>query len=217
MGNNSVLAGSPAINEGVSLLNGLSPAVLENLRTQHPGLSADLKLGIQAGTEPPSDEDQAPIIREKAQIMIAAMAEAGTAARATLTSVSRKINSARRQRLWAQLLVLIGSSSSLATMAFGKNAAAIICAVLTLLAAIGNLIADYKEKLLNPQSGNIYDAYQRLSECVYKTNGVATNLTLALKYNQSVSELEPLIASANVLCEELNGWLVQMVTARLSS
>ena len=217
MGNDLSLAVGPAINEGVSLLNSLSPGALENLRSEYPRLSKDLKLGIQAGIESAGDEDRAQITREKAQIMIAAVAEAETAARAILDSVSRKINSARRERLWAQLLVLVGSSSSLATMAFGKSAAAIICAVLTLLAAIGNLIADYKERLLNPQSGNIYDAYQRLSECVYKTKGVSTNLSLALKYNQSVSELEPLIASANVLCEELNGWLVQMVTAHPSS
>ena len=58
--------------------------------------------------------------------------------------------------------------------------------------------------------------YQRLSECAYKTKGVASDLTLALKYNQCVSEIEALIASANVLCEELNGWLIQMVTTRAS-
>lgn len=211
---NRPLAGSPAINEGVSLLSRLSPSALDDLRARYPHRSEDLKVGIRAGLESSSDDNQRPIVCEKAQIMIAAMAEAENAARETLMSVAKRISLARRQRLWAQLLVVIGSSSSLATMAFGKNAAAIICAVLTLLAAIGNLIADYKEKLLNSQSGNIYDAYQRLSECVYKTKGIASDLALALKYNQSVSEIESLISDANVLCEELNGWLVQMVTTR---
>jgi hypothetical protein len=104
-------------------------------------------------------------------------------------------------------------------LAFGKNAAAIICAMLTLFAAIGSLIADYKEKLLNRQTGNIYDAYQRLLEGTSRTRKLSTDLSLALKYIQGPSELEPLIASANVSCEDLNGWLIQMVatTARMQS
>jgi hypothetical protein len=218
MGENALrTAVNPAINEGVFLLNSLSPVRLENLRRQYPHLSDDLKLGIPAGAQEDKDKVQAAIIREKAQIMIAALAEAEAAADRALASVSQKIKSARRQRLFAQLLVLIGSSSSLATLAFGKNPAAIICAMLTLFAAIGSLIADYKEKLLNPQTGNIYDAYQRLSEGAYRTRKLSTDLSLALKYNQGPSELEPLVASANVLCEDLNGWLIQMVatTARM--
>jgi hypothetical protein len=210
MGDDLLLARGPAINEGVSLLHSLSPSALEKLRIQHPLLSNDLKVGILAGVETENLEDRGQIVHEKAQIMICALSEAETAASQTLKAVAKKITSARRQRLWAQLLVLVGSSSSLATMAFGKNAAAIVCAVLTLLAAIGNLIADYKEKLLNPQTGNIYDAYQRLSESSYRTKTLATDLTVGLKYNQDVSELEPMIAKGNVLCEELNNWLIQM-------
>jgi len=201
-----------AINEGVFLLDSLSPARLENLRKEYPDLSNDLKVGILGGVEKDTDKDQAAaILHEKSQIMIAALAEAEAAARHALTFVSRRIVSARRQRLITQLLVLIGSSSSLATLAFGQKAAAVFCAVLTLFAAIGNLLADYKERLLNPQTGNIYDAYQRLSEGAYKARSLSTDLTLALKYNQGISELETLIASANALCEQLNGWLIQMV------
>lgn len=211
MGENTVSMGvGPAINEGVFLLNSLSPARLESLRGEYPHLSKSLKVGIEAGVEEDRDKDQAAIVREKAQIMVAALAEAEAAAQRALAFVSRKIKSARRQRLFAQILVLMGSSSSLATLAFGKNTAAIICATLTLFAAIGNLVADYKERLLNPQTGNIYDAYQRLAEGGYKTRSLSTDLTLGLKYNQG-AELAPLIASANALCEELNGWLIQMV------
>ena len=202
---------SPAINEAVFLLSSLSPGILDDLRKKYPGLSSNLKVGITAGAEEEQDKDRTAIDREKAGIMIAALAEAERAAREALAATSKKIKSARQERLLAQLFVLIGSSSSLATLAFGKNAAAIICALLTLFAAIGNLIAEYREKLLNPQTGNIYDAYQKLSEGAHKISSLSTDLSLALKYNRGASELEPLIATANALCEELNGWLVQMV------
>lgn len=210
--NATITAKGAAINEGVFLLDTLSPARLEDLRREYPRLSEDLKVGILAGVEEGGDKEQAiAILREKAQIMIAALAEANAAAERALVFLSQRIVSAKRQRLFAQLLVLIGSSSSLATLAFGQKPAAIICALLTLFAAIGNLIAEYKERLLNPQTGNIYDGYQRLSEGAYKTRSLSTDLTLALKYNQGPPELQPLIASANALCEQLNGWFIQMV------
>jgi hypothetical protein len=201
-----------AINEGIFLLEKLSPSKLVDLRKEYPFLSGDLRVGISAGPEAERDASvQDAIAREKAQIMIAALATAESAARKGLASVSRKVKSARRQRLISQIFVLIGSSSSLATLALGQNRAAVISAVLTLLAALGNLFADYQERLLNPQAGNIYDAFQRLSEGVYKTRAMSTDLNLALKYSQESSQIEQLVANANALCEELNSWLVQMV------
>jgi hypothetical protein len=194
-----------AINEGIFLLEKLSPSKLLDLRKEYPYLSADLRVGILAGPEGEKDASvQAAIVREKAQIMIAALAAAERAARSGLASVSRKVKSARRQRLISQILVLIGSSSSLATLALGQNRAAVVSAVLTLLAALGNLFADYQERLLNPQAGNIYDALQRLSEGVYKTRAVSTDLSLALNYAQASSQIEQLVGNANALCEELN-------------
>jgi hypothetical protein len=207
-------ATSVPINEGISLLATLSPLRLEQLRKEHPSISKDLVLGITAGPEEERTDEfvASAIIREKAQVMIAALSEAGTAAQNALESVSTKVKSAKRQRLISQLLVLIGSSSSLATLALNKNRAAVISAVLTLLAAIGNLFAEYQERLLNPQTGNIYDAFQRLSEGVYKTRTMSMDLGLALKYSQKPAEISQLVVSANVLCEQLNDWLIQLLS-----
>src|SRR5690242_2121671 len=112
----------PAINEGVFLLDRLAPERLQELRQAFPNLSEKLKLGIEAGPVEEVDVQQrTAMIRDKAQIMITTLVEAGKRAQSSLTLVARKIKSARQQRLFAQLLVLLGSSSSLATLAFGKN------------------------------------------------------------------------------------------------
>lgn len=204
-----------AINEGVFLLQSLSPDRLNQLRIEFPSQSRALAIGIIAGSEdgPENDKVAMAMLRDRAQIMIVALSEAEAAAKKAVVAVSRRVKSARRQRLLSQILVLIGSSSSLATLALSKNRAAVISAVLTLLAALWNLLAEYQEKLLNPQAGNIYDAFQRLAEGAYKTRTMSTELTLALKYNQNATQIGPLVASANALCEELNGWLIQMVAS----
>ena len=203
-----------AINEGVSLLDSLSPTLLQQLRGKYATLSDKLDLGIAAGADEereggPADD---PLIREKASVMIAALAEAWKAAENRLVSVQRRIQTARRQRFVSQALVLVGSSSSLATLALSKNRAAVIAAVLTLLAALGNLAAEYQEKLLMPQAGNIYDVFQKLGEGAYKARTLSAELALSLKYHQGPSELKSLVGDANLLCEQLNGWLIQLLS-----
>src|SRR5580698_6233959 len=118
--------GAIAINEGVSLLEKLSPGRLDELRTAHPLLSDALSLGILAGAEvtPETTSTVDPLLREKAAVMVAALGEAAKAAQEGSASVARRIRLARRQRLISQGLVLIGSSSSLATLALNKNRAA---------------------------------------------------------------------------------------------
>src|SRR5579862_5648872 len=138
-----------AINEAVSLLESLSPARLETLRGQYPRLSGQLGLGIYAGEDDEHPARQSdPHLNEKASIMGAALTEAWKSAEVAMITVSRSVRTARQQRLFSQAFVLLGSSSSLATMALGQNRAAVIAAVLTLLAALGNLGAEYNEKLL---------------------------------------------------------------------
>src|SRR6266852_5144487 len=215
MGQLSDAPGAP-INEGVFLLNKLSHYDVEDLHEKYPHIPADnLKTGIFAGPEEEDPANRAAMARDKAHFMLDTLAAAKEAAQTALVSVARKVKSARVQRLISQILVHIESSSSLATLALGKKRAAIVSAVLTLLAALGNLFAEYQEKLINPQAGNLYDAFQRLSEGVYKTGTMSSDLTLALKYEPDVSQLEQLIAKANALCEELNGWLIQLVSTMI--
>jgi len=202
-----------AINEAVSLLESLSPARLETLRGQYPRLSGQLGLGIYAGEDDEHPARQSdPHLNEKASIMVAALTEAWKSAEVAMITVSRSVRTARQQRLFSQAFVLLGSSSSLATMALGQNRAAVIAAVLTLLAALGNLGAEYNEKLLSPQAGNVYDVFQRLGEGAYKAKAFAAEIELELKYQTDGSALQTLVANGNELCEQLNGSLVQLLT-----
>ena len=209
------IATTVAINEGVALLQKLAPSLLNQLRDRYPLLSHELQVGIDAGPQDEKAADQsAALLNERAMVMIAALDEARQRAEDELVSVSSRVVIARRWRLVSQILVVIGSSSSLATLALNKNTAAVIAAVLTLLAALGNLFGEYVEKLLNPQAGTIYDLFQKLSEGVYKAKTVSTELRLALKYPGDGLELKALVVNANVLCEQINNGLIQLLSKK---
>jgi hypothetical protein len=206
--------GTVAINEGVSLLEALSPVRLNELRAAHPQLADDLRLGLIAGDEDiesSNAQSQYQLLKEKASVMVVALKEAASAAQAGSISVSQRVRTARRQRLISEALVLIGSSSSLATLALSKNRATVIAAALTLLAALGNLFAEYQEKLLT-QGGNIYDVFQKLGEGAYQARALSTELILSLKYDVTPTDMKDLVMRANGLCEQLNGWLVQLLS-----
>ena len=67
-----------AINEAVFLLDRLSPSRLNELRGEHPSLATDIKVGVYAGPDEVKDDATASaVVRERAQIMISALAEAG--------------------------------------------------------------------------------------------------------------------------------------------
>jgi hypothetical protein len=199
-----------AINEGVALLDELAPSRLADLRTALPQLASELQVGIIAGS---GDEEPAPdaYLREKASVMMTALTEVADAAERKLMEVSGRVRNARRQRLVSQALVLVGSSSSLATLALSQTRAAVAASVLTLLAALGNLAADYLEKLLNPQAGNIYEMFQRLGEGKYRAKSLAVEIAISLKYGAVPEDLRALVGEANKLCEDLNGGLVQIL------
>ena len=155
-----------AINEGVALLATLAPNRLVELREAFPQLRSELQTGITAGPEVRPGSDA--YLGEKATVMMAALTEVADAAHGKLNEISGRVRVARRHRLTSQALVLVGSSSCLATLALSQTRAAVAGSVLTLLAALGNLAAEHLEKLLNPQAGNIYELSQKLGEGKYK-------------------------------------------------
>lgn len=199
-----------AINEGVALLDMLAPGRLADLRVALPQLTHELQTGIMAG---PEDAKLGPdvYLSEKARVMMAALTEVGDAAQRKLIGISGRVRNARRQRLISQALVVVGSSSSLATLALSQTRAAVAASVLTLLAALGNLAAEYLEKLLNPQAGNIYDLFQKLGEGRYRAKSLAVEIGIAIKYGAVPEDLRALVSEANKLCEDLNGGLVQIL------
>jgi len=202
-----------SINEAVFLLAQTAPERLEKLRGQFPQFSEELQEGIYAGeeAEDATKTDKISYLADKAQIVIAALDEASKLAESAMGAVVKSINKARLRRLVSQVLVLVGSSSLLGAVALEGKTATVLSAIITLLAALGNLFAEHYERLLNPQSGNIYDAFQKLGEGAYKARTFASDLRLALKHQEGEAELADLIGKANELCEQLNGWLIQLL------
>lgn len=203
-----------AINEAVFLLAQTSPEKLETLRNQFPHLAEELQEGIYAGEE---EEEKTgagnSYLADKAVIVISALDEASSRAQSAMGAVVGSIRKARVRRLVSQVLVLVGSSSLLGAVALDGKTATVASAIITLLAALGNLFAEYYERLLSPQSGNIYDAFQKLGEGAYKARTFSSSLQLALKHKEGEADLAALIGEANELCEQLNGWLIQILNS----
>lgn len=151
------------------------------------------------------------LLKEKAKIFQVALEEASTRAKSAMDLVATKIKKARFARLITQIIVLISSSSVLGAMALNAKDISVATAVFTLLAAIGNLLAEYYEKLLNPQTGNIYEVYQRLGEGILKTQTILEELKLANRFALNNEDLTKLLGTANQLCESLNQWLIQVL------
>lgn len=218
MGSTGIDNAGAAINEAVFLLAQTSPERLESLRSQFPYLAEELQEGIYAGeeTQEKGEAKKSSYLADKAAIVIAALDEAAKRAESAMGTVAESIRKARLRRLISQVLVLVGSSSLLGAVALEGKTATVLSAVLTLLAALGNLFAEHYERLINPQSGNIYDAFQKLGEGAYRARTFASRLQLALRHKEGETELANLIGEANELCEQLNGWLIQILNQSLS-
>jgi len=199
-----------AINEAVFLLAQMAPEKLKAFQSRYPALAGELQQGIFAGTE----DEQKPansFLIQKAEVVTGVLEEASSQAEKAMSAVAADIKRARMRRLASQVLVLIGSSSLLGAVALDGKTATVVSAVITLLAALGNLMAEHYEKLLNPQSGNIYEVFQRLGEGAYKARRLAAEIQLAARHQEDATVLRQLVGNANELCEQLNGWLIQVI------
>ena len=102
----------------------------------------------------------------------------------------------------------------LGALALNKSTIAIATSVLALLASIGTVLADFGERLVSPGKGDIYEAFEQASNAGFKARRLADELRLAISHRIDLGELRTLIAGANVLAEELNGWVTKMTGSR---
>jgi hypothetical protein len=200
-----------AINEAVFLLSQADPAKLVSLREKFPELDEELQEGIYAGSKQGDRATQDSYLVQKAEVVATALESVSDQADAAMRRVRVSIQRARSRRLISQVLVVIGSSSLLGAVALEGRTVTVISAVLTLLAALGNLFAEYHEKLLNPQASNIYEAFQKLGQGTYRARALLAQLQLAMRHEEGVQMLTDLVSTANELCEDLNGWLIQVL------
>jgi signal transduction histidine kinase len=197
------------INEAVFLLKLMAPEQLESLKNRYPDIAQELQEGIFAGAEEPSSQ-RSSYLCQRAVIVIVALEEAASRAEKAMVVAASDIKRARSRRLISQVLVLVGSSSLLGAVALdARQLVMVVSAVLTLLAALGDLLAEHYERLLNPKVGNIYDAFQKLGEGTYRARRIAVELQIATQHDEGIGELAELVGKGNELCEQLNAWLTQ--------
>lgn len=200
-----------AINEIVFFLSRTDPSGLEYLRGQYPQLAGELKEGIYAGPDKDTDRQDISFIKGKAELSIKALSKVLVLSQEAKTQITKKIMVARKNRLWSQVCVALGSSSVLGTALIGNKYWTVLAAVITLLAMFFNLFAEHQERLLNPQNGNIYEAFQKLGEGAYRAQDLEDKLNFAMSHTDGGDDLKELISEANSLCRELNDVLTQLV------
>ena len=198
--------GAP-INEAVGVLSKLDPAQITELRNEFPSIADELRIGRIGGT--PSDS--ASFDLERAEVAARALIAVANRASLELVRIQDRMRSARRRRLGSQILTLVCSSGVLGALALNKATTAVAISVLTLLASVGTLLADFGEKLLKSGEGDVYEAFEQASNASYKARKLSEELRLAIRHNISGDELRSLVTSANQLAEQLNQWVTKMV------
>lgn len=204
MGNKS---NAPPINEAVFILNKLAPDSLEKMRIEFPNLAQELVLGRIGGKHELLNED---LYLEYAQVAIRALEEAIKNIEYQLPRARNRMIIAKKHRLWSQIISLVCNSGVLAAIAFDDKFASILTAVLALLASIGIIVAEHQERLLQQGNSNIYEAYEKSSQALYKAKLKRENIKFFIKHKIGPDELRSEIESANALCEELSDLIIQI-------
>ena len=190
------------------MLGKFAPKELENLRVEFPALVSELALGRIGG---PGD---ASLDQDRAKVMVEALATLVRQADLEIRALRDRMSSARHQRLWSQVLSLICTSGVLGSLAIDQRAVAIVIAVLGLLASIGTLLAEYKERLLVTGQGDIYSIFESASAVSFKATSAKADLSLLIAHSVRDDELRAAVAAANALCDELHGLILKMIGSR---
>lgn len=200
MGGN-ILFSAP-INEAVNLIHALDPPGLAELRSRLHSLELELRPGIVAG--PLTVEESRDYLTDKVLVIAKAFDVASKLATDAGAKLQRRIKTANRTKLAIQILTVISSASVLGTIITDEKALSKIVSLITILISIAGLLADRSEKLLNPNSGNIYEAYEKLMKALVELRAVKSELDLAVRHLRPIDEMQNLIANANAILESIN-------------
>ena len=202
-------AGAP-INELVAILNVIDPRALGELRLKLPQIVEELEIGRIGGPVKGSDAYE----WDRAEVAAKALTAVANRASAELVSIQSRMKASRSRRLIAQIFTIAGTSGVLGALALNKAIVAIAISVLALMASIGTVLADFGERLVSPGKGDIYEAFEQASNAGYRARRLSDELRLAISHKIDLGEVRTLILSANVLAEELNGWVTRMTGSR---
>lgn len=201
---------APPINEAVNLLNSLSPVSLDHFRQSFAVLGEELSLG-RLGGDATGDGS---LNKLRAEVLIRALGMARERAEAELELLKGRMSSAKKFRLGSQVVSLVCSSGVLGAIAIGDKNTTVATAILSVVASLGVIVAEYKERLLKQGEGDVYAAFEAAGHAAYKAGLAAENLHLLSTHIPMSEELQNAIAEANKICEELNGWLIKISGSR---
>ena len=201
------VSGAP-INELVGVLSLLEQSQIDALRLEFPELAAELRRGQEGG------KATNPYDTQRAEVAVRSLIAIANCAAVELNRVQTRMRLARTKRLMAQILTLVGSSGVLGALALKEPTLAVITSVVTLLASVGNLLADYGERLIRPGQGDIYEAFEQASTANFRARRLADDLKLAVQHAAPAKEIQAQIASANQLAESLHDWATRMSGSR---
>ncbi|MDR2265430.1 MAG: hypothetical protein LBE93_18560 [Enterobacter asburiae] len=201
-----LISASPPINEGVNLLNTLSPSSLQDFRNSIPELQGELEIGRLGGVI--SNDDN--LNKLRAEVLIKALEMALERANTELELLKIKMSSAKKFRLGSQVVSLICSSGVLGAIAIGDKNTTVVTAILSVFASLGSIIAEYKERLLRQGDGDVYTAFEAAGHVAYKAGVALENIKLLSTHVPNSEELQNAIIESNKICEDLNVWLIKI-------
>jgi hypothetical protein len=194
------------INEAVNLIASVDKAALDDLKARFPAL--DLRPGIEAGEA--EEEDSRSFLEDKASIISKAADVVEMMATQESAKLRRKIKTSGGIRFAVQIVTILSSASVLGTLIANQNTLATVTAGVTTVVAILGVFADRYEQLLAKGRGNIFDAYDNLTQLLVDLRETRTTLELSVRHQRPVSELDNLITKANQTLEKINLLIPQL-------
>ncbi len=199
---------SAPINEAVNLIYALDKPGLAELKAGLQTLGPELKPGIVAG--PPTEDETREYLQDKAAVIFKAFDVASNLANDASGNLLSKIKTANRIKLTIQILTILSSATVLGSVFTNQEIVSKIVAFITVCISVIGLLSERMEKLLSPNSGNIYDAYDKLVKAIVSLRTIKVDLELAVKHQRPTEELQGLIGSANGVLEVINTLMPQV-------
>lgn len=204
------------INEAISYLSSNHSEKISELQARFPDISDELKPGVLAGSDEtdeslPSEKDRQYVLA-KAKIQSEALAYLVRDASSAAAYCKEKISIIRRLKMGSEILVLIGSSSILGTLNLESDWPTIVAAVATFLAACAALCVDHLQKIMNPELGDIFNAFVELVSLSKSADVLYREMQAALEIDMDDETIGELITRSNELMGKANQWQPQVLS-----
>jgi hypothetical protein len=190
------------INEAINLIAQVSPDALKELQVAYSFLGDEVKPGLMAGDA--ADPDDRKYLLAKAAIIRQATDAAIAQTKAAQQRLRGRIARSNRVKLAIQVIGVVASASVLGTIITDKGQLSMILSITAVIVSISTLVSDQYDRLLNPNSGNIYDAFDKVNSSLAKAIGISRELELLETFARPNEEMKTTIAEANSTMQVIN-------------